>query len=442
MNSRLLAHYTLFLGSLFALCFGKASFAQIVVQPMIISETSAPGTVILTSLKLQNMMLGQNRMSLTAIDLARNAQGQWTPIDPNSKTTPSNLDLSPSCRDWIQIDSAKRDSILLEPKTTSDVDVTITIPSKAKGTYWAAIKCKLIPNSDTDVTIRYEFIVPVILAITEKTLAAQITQPTKHFSVYPITHELQAAPGKSIETSVYLDNLLKEGTQQVVVETIDLLTDANGQWVPIRSDKMAFNHLEVLNETSCRDWISLADQQNAQITVPAQEKRSVDVTITIPPNKQGLFYSALKVTLLSDHKVAVDPDYEFIVPIMVNVKQATTQHHAQQKTPTFATISSTKPLIVLQDAGSRDPYHTFHGETTIALHSNETLDITASAMAGSTAGGKWTAKVTPKTISNQAEVTLSLDGTDVHIRKLLGPRPQKVAHVAKVTVTLIPHRGN
>lgn len=438
MNARSLAQHVLFIASLFVLCFGNAGFAQIVVQPMVISETSAPDSVILTSLKLQNMMLEQNRMSLTPIDLARNAQGQWTPLDLNSKTTPSNLERSPSCRDWIQIDPAKKDSILLEPKTTSEVDVTITIPSKTKGTYWAAVKCSLIPLSNTGVTVRYDFIVPVILTITEKNLATPSQQPARHFSVYPITHELQSTPGKSIKTKLYLENLLKERIQLVTVETIDLLPDSKGQWVPIRSDKMAFNHIDDLDKTSCRDWISLGDQENSFLPVPAQNKLSVDVTITTPPNKQGQFYSALKVTLLSDIKVELFTDYEFIIPIMVNVKQDATQNHARQQTRTFATISSMKPLRILQDSNSKDPDHSYRGENTITLQSNKTLNITASAMAASVAEGKWTAKVTPKTIGNQVEATLSVNGTDVRIENLFGPKPK----VVDVTVTLIPHRDN
>ena len=157
MNSRLLAHYTLFIAYLFVLCFGNAGFAQIMVQPMIISETSLPGEVIHASLKLHNMNSELSQMSLTVIELAQTPQGEWIPLSPNQDPVPSNLKRSPSCRAWIQIDPAQKDRVLLEQDTVNEVDVTITIPTETEGTYWAAIKCRLKP-ARTGTAIHYDFI--------------------------------------------------------------------------------------------------------------------------------------------------------------------------------------------------------------------------------------------------------------------------------------------
>jgi hypothetical protein len=286
--------------------------------------------------------------------------------------------------------------------------------------------------------VRYDFVVPVILDIEEiedieGDAPVEMPSPVRHFAVYPMMYSLQSRAGESIKTTLHLESLLQDGLQEVTIETIDLVPGEDGQWLPIGPDP---DRVVPLHTSSCRDWISLGDCQGQEISVPSLDVKSMDIEVYVPPDKQGRYYAGIKATLLSDYKKDLYTNYEFIIPVLMEVKETAQTDHSDHTHQPLVMIKCEKPLRITQDMDSDDPYHTYSGQYTIEVCSDLTAHVNMSIVALTAAEGIWTAVITPKTIINKQKVDIMVHGTDVMIENLTGG--EKRVKVVGLTVTIMP----
>lgn len=136
--------------------------AQLIIQPMAISSTMGPGELSSTTLRLENP--GQETIQVAAqtIDLAKDKAGQWITIDAGARDMPG-LERGRSCRHWLSLETSENEGIDIGPKDTAHLSLGIKAPNATKGTYWAAVKFKMVSAKHAGVRIRYEFIVPVVI---------------------------------------------------------------------------------------------------------------------------------------------------------------------------------------------------------------------------------------------------------------------------------------
>jgi len=95
--------------------------------------------------------------------------------------------------------------------------------------------------------------------------------------------------------------------------------------------------------------------------------------------------------------------------------------------------------IKVDQYGTTDPYHTYHGCKTFKVKSNFLAQLIFEATATSPANGTWTATAVPNPVPASASgtnVEICVDGTGVAIENLTGGGDGVV--VAKVVVYVLP----
>lgn len=141
---------------------------NIVFEPWIISETVSPGESFKTAVTIRSLKNNTVRAKTSVVALAKHKySGRWEVLKEDMSNSPkTDLEIGPSCVQWISLDKNLSDNIEVEANQTTSLEVTIEVPSEAKGNYWAGLKTTLSPaDSNNGITVRYDFIVPVLLEV-------------------------------------------------------------------------------------------------------------------------------------------------------------------------------------------------------------------------------------------------------------------------------------
>ena len=146
------------------------------------------------------------------------------------------------------------------------------------------------------------------------------TPAKAQFAVQPMVLSLKAKPGIEIKTEIRLQNLQQTGNEPFILFSMqisDLLQSPDGQWLPVRPlSNGSKNPVHPSNLSSCRSWTQLGFNLYQTDTT-----ESHDVTINVPEDAQGLYCAALLVTIENPFEsTGIITDYEFTVPIMVEVE--------------------------------------------------------------------------------------------------------------------------
>lgn len=140
---------------------------NVAIQPMIISETLAPGDVGRAKLTIHNYREASVVAKVTVVGLAKNDQDRWVVLDgamPDS--TETGLEFGKPCEPWISLIKQSQNDIEIEARQTSVLEVGIEVPADAEGTYWTGIKVGFPPeHANHGVAVRYDFVVPVLLEV-------------------------------------------------------------------------------------------------------------------------------------------------------------------------------------------------------------------------------------------------------------------------------------
>ena len=103
----------------------------------------------------------------------------------------------------------------------------------------------------------------------------------------------------------------------------------------------------------------------------------------------------------------------------------------------FIHIVDQKPIQVIQDTSTDDPYHNYIGCKNTDVISNFNAVLMAESHAVGIAGGTWSANINPSIISSgTTSVTICVKGNNVIIENLNGS--EKGAKVAEVVVMVLP----
>lgn len=148
----------------------ETAFGQLIVQPMKINLTPAPGKRVKASFEIQNYDPNEiHIVSLTLVDISQSEDGKWRIIEPDSLNDPCSanfgFDISKlsSCKDWV---SLNKDRVEVRAMRIVPVEMTIRVPPRTRGFYGAGIiaTLELPPNTEgIGVVIRY--LVPILLNI-------------------------------------------------------------------------------------------------------------------------------------------------------------------------------------------------------------------------------------------------------------------------------------
>lgn len=159
------------------------------------------------------------------------------------------------------------------------------------------------------------------------------TGPTKaQFAVQPMVLSLKSKPGTEIKAEIRLQNLQTDSQQrftQFDIQTIDLTQAPDGQWLPIgRGYSDSEDPVHPPDQVSCRSWLYPGDG-----FYETGMTESHDVTINVPEDAQGFYCAALsiKISRSREYQLGVITDYEFIVPIVVEVEGPALEHVIQLK---------------------------------------------------------------------------------------------------------------
>ncbi len=139
----------------------EQAMAQFVVNPMMIEARPQAGQRVEAEIQLQNWDTSETQyITLSAVNLTQDENGNWQVIDANH---PVDLSRIHSCREWISMSQKK---IAVQPAKTVNVPIVIRPANGSRGFWCAGIVCGLEPRADAiGVTVRYEFVVPVLLTM-------------------------------------------------------------------------------------------------------------------------------------------------------------------------------------------------------------------------------------------------------------------------------------
>jgi hypothetical protein len=152
-------------------------------------------------------------------------------------------------------------------------------------------------------------------------------QARAQFAVQPMVLSLKSKPGTEVKTEIRLQNLLKTDAQHSTdfeIRIIDLIQSPDGQWLPIgHGYSDSGDSLHPPDQASCRSWLYPGDGFYEPGTT-----ESHDVVISVPEDAQGFYWAAfsIKISRSREYRPPVTTDYEFIVPIMVEVEGPSLDH--------------------------------------------------------------------------------------------------------------------
>jgi hypothetical protein len=149
---------------------GPAVHAQFIIQPIGLQAAVNPQTTITGQIKLLNASLetspAPRRVKLTIVDLVKDHDHQWKPLDPNmtpEPNQPASLSAAASCRGWIHLNQT---DVVVNPLSVVTIPVAIQVPQRRVGFYRAAIAISIpFVDGPVGVPIQYDIVVPVLMEI-------------------------------------------------------------------------------------------------------------------------------------------------------------------------------------------------------------------------------------------------------------------------------------
>jgi len=407
------------------------------IQPKVFVRTARPGNKAVTRISLHNQSGHRMRLTAERTELVQDDDGHWIPIEPNATQTVSGM--NQSCRKWISLGQNESGPIEIDPRKTATLKLDIQIPPDAKGAYYAGVALTLLSAPGDQVRSEYEHIVPVMLEIGKiGTTPGHDAPPAAHFAVYPMMHSLQAKPGKSIATKLYLQNLRPHAHDNITLEVINLRNPDFRSWFVNESNASDPNHAGLLVKQPCHNWITLGQPQESIAETESAQLRPVDLEINVPAQTQGSFSAGILVSFRSGgNETIIAVKYEFVVPICLEVGETIDSEAAIDFSQFNATVKQSASFKVAQDKSANDPIHSYRGAMRIEFHADLPASLKTSAQASGPAGGNWRSTVAPRTILEQTEATVALDGNDVRLERLFGP--EETIRVAEISLTVIPH---
>lgn len=154
--------------ALFVVSVGPA-FGQFAIQPMKVELQVTPGKIINSVIDVRSFDPNATHVvDLSVRELSQSIDGQWQVIEPNEINDPNSpsfgFDLSrlSSCKDWVRLSTKE---VTLAPLQTVPVQVTLKVPRGLRGYYMAGIVAMVRVPSGQGLTVRMEFLVPIIVEI-------------------------------------------------------------------------------------------------------------------------------------------------------------------------------------------------------------------------------------------------------------------------------------
>ncbi|MCH8193006.1 MAG: hypothetical protein IIA65_03180 [Planctomycetes bacterium] len=150
--------------------------AQFMVQPMIYEISTLARERLQAEIILQNMdNLDVKYASVKLVELGQLESGTWDPIDANDPLDAAKIAGHQSCKDWIRMGVAPGETIEIPLMDSRHIPLEIEVPVRVRGFYTAGIVVSLLPRpGETGVTVRYDFVVPILITIEGRALPKRI----------------------------------------------------------------------------------------------------------------------------------------------------------------------------------------------------------------------------------------------------------------------------
>ncbi|UCC96732.1 MAG: hypothetical protein JSW66_12910 [Phycisphaerales bacterium] len=153
-------------------------FGQLSIQPMKLEVQVTPGKIVNSVLDFRNYdPNATHAMDLSVVELSQSEDGQWQVIEPNEINDPNSpsfgFDLSrlSSCKEWVRL---KTNTVTLAPLQSVPVEVNLRVPRGLRGFYTAGIIASVRTPRGRGLTVRMEFLVPIIAEIEGRAVTPKI----------------------------------------------------------------------------------------------------------------------------------------------------------------------------------------------------------------------------------------------------------------------------
>ncbi len=184
--------------------FGSTTNAQVVVQPMMHNKTLSPGMTDTMTFTLSNGGETPIQVQPTAIDIARDRNNRWQVVESSTPETNVGHTSVQSCKTWFSWSPSPDNLISVPAGEKTTFKVLIQIPSDANGLYQAAMLFSLVPLSDAQTEMRYDFVVPLELKVVSPEALAFESTPKLYHSITPARINLEGKPGQILTTTLTL----------------------------------------------------------------------------------------------------------------------------------------------------------------------------------------------------------------------------------------------
>lgn len=206
-----------------ALAAGSAAGQGFMVKPMRIEVSARPGQTVQANMELRNTTADAARTLDVALhEIAQNDSGGWMIVGPDSGVDLSRLS---SCLEWTSLDAR---SVEIPPLERRNVRVTLEVPHRARGYYFAAITAQSRPpEAARGISLVVRFLVPVIVEIQGRPERQRIELDGLGMDYR------EATDGRPAETSVVFGVANEGRTFSRVRGNVRVMYDMDGRWRPV-----------------------------------------------------------------------------------------------------------------------------------------------------------------------------------------------------------------
>lgn len=194
--------------------------SSLLVQPMTLSLQGQPGSTITGTLEVRNSS-SQKTLTVEAVstDLLQTPEGHWG-IAPNENHTAAH-----SCLSWLDALPATME---IPPATTSKINLSLNVPRNARGSYFAALLVRDMPQENKKISVVMQFLVPVFVTVGNAQAGPKLTVKELGLS------EGQDKDGKTILST--WGQVHNGGSSLVRLGgNIDIFSEQEGRWRRIHS---------------------------------------------------------------------------------------------------------------------------------------------------------------------------------------------------------------
>ncbi len=219
---------------LVVLLTGDSTFADFMVQPMLLRLTVQPGRQYTRELKLENSdPQSTETLMLRLAELTQKPDASWTEIRPDDPNLSKAV--LRSCKGWLTVPSS---DIKVPPYQVVPFTLRIDVPAGTRGFFFASIVATTAPrtvtlNNGVVTPMNVVMVVPVILEVQSTPMPRKVELADVGLDPQPQT---EAAPAAS---NVTLDIANNGGTFSRVLPIVRLWGQSGGHWTKMLDLKFA-----------------------------------------------------------------------------------------------------------------------------------------------------------------------------------------------------------